>query len=135
MKRPYIPLGVTQQGRATPTLLQRMAARIIADDPTDGPPDAPTRPAPLQPITQAFDWGHPTLLYACIAVLAIVLLALGGCTVMRIGPPDEAPAVVWASCPPLGDLKRHDIDALRLRVAEIETRYEQCRNAALEPRR
>ncbi len=79
MKRPYIALGVTQQGRTTPTLLQRMAARVIADDPHDGPPDAATRPSPLTPISQSFDWGHPTLMYAVVAALLIALLALGGC--------------------------------------------------------
>jgi hypothetical protein len=134
MKRPYIALGVTQQGRTTLTLLQRMAARVIADDPHDGPPDAATGPGPLQPITETFDWGHPTLMYACIAVLAIMLLALGGCTVVRLGPPDEAPPRLWASCPPLRDVKRLDVDALLLRVAEVERWYEQCRNTALELR-
>ena len=90
MKRPYIPDGCDQQGHIVPTraasaMLTRartgtaklLAAHVIGDDPHDGPPDAATRPAPLGELTAAY--GRSTLLCAVIAVLAMVLLALGGC--------------------------------------------------------
>lgn len=144
MKRPYIALGVTQQGRIVPTLLQRAQARaaglvrqhLIDDDPKDVPPwQAP--PAPEVRLRQGWelepiDPPHPWRLYLLVLTLALVGFALGGCTALPQGPDrDTTSPIVYASCPPLADMRRTDADALSLRVAEVERWYAQCRAAAL----
>lgn len=66
----------------------------------------------------------------CAAVAAAAALGGAGCAgIVRNPQPAEPPPLVWASCPPLGDAARADLDALRLRVAELEARYSQCRQA------
>lgn len=63
-------------------------------------------------------------------VMGAAALLLCGCAAIDRRPTaDEPAAIVWASCPPLAAPTRTDPDALRLRLAEVEARYSQCRQA------
>jgi pectin methylesterase-like acyl-CoA thioesterase len=64
-----------------------------------------------------------------VTLSAAALLTGCACT-----PPDRPSALVQASCPPLSARPiRQDADAQALRIAELETWYRYCREAALTP--
>jgi len=64
--------------------------------------------------------------------LALVLSACASLERPLPTPEVDAPAKVYAACPPLGDAKNvADVEAMKLRVAEVERWYEACRAGAI----
>lgn len=70
-------------------------------------------------------------------LLVLLPWLLVGCADMPEAPSVQTPApppALLAACPPLSpEPKRQDVDAIRLRAAEVAALYEACREAALNP--